>query len=376
MGRWPFKLWPVLVIFLLFTASCAGDKYSRGSGNMDSLEYARLLSIEGKEGYDLVRIRSPFDSTALLASYALVPDSIDPPADLPDDVKVLRVPLKSVTLYTDVHGHIIDELGAVSMVSCVIDAPYFKTRSITDGIASGKIADAGLSGSPSVEKIISTSPQALIVSVYEGMDLKGIDKLGIPVIYMADNMEATPLGRAEWIKFIGSLTGERSKADSIFSEVSDNYHALTRKVAKAQKRPKVLTETMYQGVWYVPAGESYQKIMLEDAGGKYPWADTGGSGSLNLSFEEVIDKSGDADVWLIRTFGRQLTKDALLADDDRYRHFNAFENGEIWIADTSVSGLFEEFPFHPERLLSDYIIIFHPELSDSLQLRYYQKIAK
>ena len=55
---------------------------------------------------------------------------------------------------------------------------------------------------------------------------------------------------------------------------------------------------MYQGVWYLPGGASYQAKIIEDAGGKYIWADDKSAGSLNLSYEEVLAKAHNADIWL------------------------------------------------------------------------------
>ena len=50
-----------------------------------------------------------------------------------------------------------------------------------------------------------------------------LDKLHIPLIEMADYMEESSLGRAEWMKFYGMLFGREKAADSLFNEVKSNY---------------------------------------------------------------------------------------------------------------------------------------------------------
>ncbi len=206
------------------------------------------------------------------------------------------------------------------------------------------------------------------------MDVKELDKLNIPIIYMADNLEVTPLGRAEWIRLFGILFGQKNRADSIFAEVEKKYLLLKEEAANYPTRPRVLVENMYQGVWYLPGGNSYQAQMITDAGGEYIWKDNKSNGSLALAFEDVIQKAYNADIWLLRLFGVDLTKEKLLGMDSRYSYFKTIEKDGVYYANTRTTPLFEEFPYHPERLLQDYILIFHPESKG--KTRYFQKMKK
>lgn len=45
---------------------------------------------------------------------------------------------------------------------------------------------------------------------------QNIKKTGIPVIFNGDWLEETPLGRAEWIKFLGLYT-EKKRKQIVFS---------------------------------------------------------------------------------------------------------------------------------------------------------------
>ena len=191
----------------------------------------------------------------------------------------------------------------------------------------------------------------------------------------ADNLEYTPLGRAEWIKFLGLLTGKEKEAQKIFNQVEAEYNALLQQSKEATNKPKVLVENMYEGVWYVPGGNSVSAQMLNDAGATYPWAQDKRNGSLPLTYEEVLAKAGDADIWLLKVFGQQLTKASLAEMDKRYTQFQPYKTGKIWYSDTSTSGLFDYSAFHPETVLSDYLIIIHPELAKGKTPRYFKQIA-
>lgn len=351
---------------------CKAPSNDDAAGDADNMMHsASLLRAEDKGDYIHVKILSADDSTRVAASYILVDKNKAVPDSLPQGT-LLRTPLSNIAVFTSVFAGALDELGAADAVKGVFDAQYFKLPFIAEGLKSGRVADLGMSGNPSLEKIRMLKPEAILLSIYEGMDVKGIDKAGIPLINMADNLEMTPLGRAEWIRFLGLLTGKREKADSIFAAVEADYSKLRDEASRYKRKPTVLTENMYQGVWYVPGGKSYQARLIADAGGNYVFASDASIGSLSLGFEQVLEKGGEADIWLLKLYGQQLDKEALLAMDSRYRFFKAIDKGGVFFADTKEKPLFEEFPFHPERLLSDYIAIFHPE--SKLQTRYFQQM--
>lgn len=337
------------------------------------MEYSRLLRVTPHDGYRVAEIINSKDSTIIDATYILIDNDSNLPDSFPSGI-VIRTPIDKLTVFSTVFTGALEELGKLETVKGVVDAEYFSQSYIKEGLKKGTVIDLGPSSSPSMERLAALAPQAILMSIYEGMDVKGIDKAGIPLIRMCDNLESEPLARAEWIRFIGMLTGTEHKADSIFAEVTKEYTKLKTEVAQYKNKPKVLTENMYQGVWYVPGGDSYQVRIIKDAGGTYPWQDDKTKGSLSLSFEEVLQKGNDADIWLLKLYNQRLTRDGLLSMDSRYAHFKAVDNGGVYYADTGTCPLFEEFPYHPERLLKDYILIFHPEAKG--QLRYFTPMSR
>lgn len=361
----------VLMLLLVAVAAggCSGGTRGSDDDGANVMRHSKLLKMTDGRGYTLATVVDAKDSTAVVARYVLVDRDAELPDSLPQGT-LLRTPLDKVALFSTVFAGVLDELGRIDAVRGVVDASYFSHPAIKKGLAEGSVADLGEASGPSIERIVALQPQAIILSIYDGMDVKGVDRAGVPVIQMADNLESTPLGRAEWIRFVGALTGRRTQADSIFNEVEKRYTQLAATASSYKNKPKVLVENMYQGVWYVPGGKSYQARMLSDAGAAYPWADDPQSGSISLSFEQVLARAGDADFWLLKLYGTQLDRETLEGMDSRYVHFKAVDNGGVYYSDTSVSPLFEEFPFHPERLLSDYIAIFHPE--SKLKPRYFE----
>jgi iron complex transport system substrate-binding protein len=137
----------------------------------------------------------------------------------------------------------------------------------------------------------------------------------------------------------------------------------------------VLLDKVTGSVWYVPGGRSTIGQMIQDAGGDYPWADDDHSGSVSLPFEAVLEKAGEADVWLFRySSDHDITPAELLSEHHGYDQFKAFRTGEIYGCDVERSLFYEESPFRPDWLLGDYIHILHPDLPNLPPLRYYKKL--
>lgn len=360
----------LFLLFIIVATSCGNrDTANESCGNI--LRHAKLLRIENHNGYKLAKVLNPKDSTIVDATYILVGKDNNVPENLPKGT-LLRTPIDNAVVFSSVFAGPLDELGKIDVVKGVVDACYFKQPEISAGLKSGAVADLGPASGPSLEKITAQQPQAIFLSIYDGMDVKNIDKCGVPVIRMTDNFETDPLARAEWIRLFGILTDTEAKADSIFKEVEKSYTELKQAASAYKSKPSVLVENMYQGVWYLPGGASYQAKIIEDAGGKYIWADDKSAGSLNLSYEEVLAKAHNADIWLLKLFGTDLDKKTLLGMDNRYANFRAVEHGGVYYSDTKKTQLFEEFPYHPELLLNDYILVFHPEAEG--KMRYFNKM--
>lgn len=277
-------------------------------------------------------------------------------------------------LFTCVYSHALKELDAQNIIKVVGDAGYMNDEFINEGLKNGNIIDGGSLQEPIVEKIIAAGPDMIVVSHYDGMDTSKLEKIGIPIVYLRESAEQNPLGRAEWIKLIGLIAGKKEKADSIFDKVKEDYNSLVKTASAAGEKPTVMTETMYQGTWFVPGGKSYASQLIKDAGANYVWAEDNSEGSLQLSFETVLSKAQNADFWLIRIFGVDLTLDKLKEMDSRYMLFKPTKNNGVWSSNTQKVPFFDETPFHPELILKDYIKIFHPDLLPDEECQYFRQI--
>ena len=287
--------------------------------------------------------------------------------------KIIKVPINSALVFSSVHTTPLEEIGAGNIIKGIADAEYFHSHFIQNELQKGRIKNVGNSLSPSLESIIELTPDVALVSPYENSGHGILDKAGTEVIDMADYMESTPLARAEWIKFLGVLTGKRHVADSIFNKVEIDYKNIADSKSYQEHKYSVLTETPVGNIWYQPGGQSYFGALIQDAGGKTLFSDDNKTGSIQLDVETVIEKAQNAEIWIIKSSG-PLSKSDLLEAIPMAKEIPAFKQNNVWYVNTSLTDFYDTLAFHPEKILEDFSKIFQPADNESTETKFYQKI--
>lgn len=358
-------------------SSCGGGVQSVTHGDGDTVEfkYAELLQVVDYGDYAVARIADPWKKGRTLHTYILVPEKSGDVDGLPEGT-VIHTPLTRAVPFTSVHSSLIMSLERQTSIAGVADLQYIGIPYIKEQCSNGSIADVGNAMNPNVERIIDISPDALLVSPFENSGGYGkVEETGIPIVECADYMETTALGRAEWIKFYGMLLGAESTADSLFCVIDSSYNALKTIVSKETKRPSALIDKMTGAVWYLPGGHSTFGTLLADAAIDYAFADDNHSGSLSLSFETVLEKCGDADIWLFRySSNHPITYAELLSEHRGYLEMNPFRTRQCYGCNVNTSMFYEEGAFRPDFLLSDFIRIAYPDKKLSGQPHYFKRL--
>lgn len=366
-----------LLLCAVLLSSCGGRQTpsSQDEGDTVAFKYATQLTVVRHQGYTVATLKNPWKPGKTLHQYILVPsDGIT--NEIPTEGTIVRTPLKHSVMFTTVHCAMLMSLGKQDCISGVADLKYIKIPWVQEQVRSGRIMDVGEGMSPVVEKIIDQRPDALFLSPFENSGGYGrLEEIDIPIIECAEYMETSPLARAEWLRFYGMLFGCEAKADSLFAVVDSSYNTL--KDLYTVDKKTVLFDKVTGSVWYVPGGRSTIGQMIRDAGGLYPWAGDDHSGSVSLPFEAVLEKAGEADVWLFRySSDHDISYQELLSEHHGYNQFSAFRSRQVYGCDVERSLFYEESPFRPDWLLNDFIRILHPELDGLAPLRYYKPLRQ
>ena len=367
---------PVVFVMFFCGSGCKGHLQESTISEGDTLtQHARLLTlINHGNGVISAQVKNPWDTTRYLGRYLLVDRNLkDGEFEVTEGYAVIKVPVTSALVYSNVHAAPIEEMGALDAIKGVADGDYFTSQRIRKRLASKEIVDVGNSMSPSLEKIIDLSPEIVLVSPYENSGHGVLDNSGVEIVEMADYMEPTPLARAEWIKLLGVLTGKTTESTNIFAKVESEYEKRRKTNDKQVLRPRVLADLPYSGVWSQPGGKSYVAALIRDAGGKPLLDEDVSTGSVQMDIANVLELGSKADVWIIKHL-TSLTKSDVVSMVPVATDFDAFKEGNIWLANTSAVPLFDDIAFHPERVLLDYMRIIHPERELKSETEYFQKI--
>ena len=373
----------ILFTVVVALASCQGGNntsLSSATGDTIALKYSSLLTIVEYDGYTVAEISNPWKPGKLLHRYYLVErgkGKEEREMSFPDGT-VIEVPIQRAAVFTTVHCALLTELGLGSHIVGVADAKYIKVPYIQEQIKAGRVVDCGNGLNPVVEKIMDVKPDVIMLSPFENSGGYGkTEEIGIPLIECAEYMETSPLARAEWMRFYGLLFGVSDQADQLFQQVDSSYNALSQQAAKAGEGRSVLVDKITGSVWYMPGGRSTIGQMLLDAGARYPWATDSQSGSLSLPFETVLERAGESDVWILRySSDHDLSYNELLSEYHGYRQLKAFRQHEVYGCNVELSMFYEDTPFHPDRLLCDFLQILHPDIIGLPPLRYYKKLKE
>lgn len=367
----------MVVVCVLSLLSCGGRTgHDIAGGDTVAMKYAEHITMVRTDSFTLVTLADPWHEGRTLHTYVLVPQGQKVPTGMPEGTLV-RTPLSRSLVSTSVHCALLQWLHREASVAGVCDLQYCRLPWLQEACRKGTVTDCGNSMSPTIEKVIGMHPDAILLSPFQNSGGYGrVSELGVPVIEMADYMETSPLGRAEWMKFYGLLFGAEKEADSLFRLVEHEYNQQKKLAKTSRVRRTVLMDLMTGSVWYTPGGKSTIGQMLADANAAYPWSDDKSSGSLDLPFERVLEKGIDADVWLFRYAGEPATRASLLAEEDGYSQLRAFRSGEMYGCNTMQTQFFEETPFRPDLLLRDLVIILHPDVRTLGGARYFVKVTR
>lgn len=366
----------LLIVLVLLPLSCNTAGSSNDVvivGDTLELRYASLLRMVECDGYTLVDVQNPWNST-LMNRYLLVPKDSQLPERLPKGT-LLRTPLDRLLVFSTVHTELLGSLGRISAVAGVCDAQYITQSDVREGLRNGTIKDCGSTLNINTEHVVQLSPEAVWVLPHENGGYGKLDKLALPLVECVEYMEASPLAGAEWVRFYGRLMGCAAVADSLFDVVEANYISLCDSIRQCNYRPTLMCELKSNSAWYLPSGGSTMGCLYRDAGADYLFADNAGRGSLPLAFETVLERAASADLWLVKyNSNTDKTYNSLQSEFDGYRHFRPFRERNIYACNLGRKRFYEETPFRPDILLRELAAIFHPEMFPGYRMRYYEKM--
>ncbi|MFI6756640.1 ABC transporter substrate-binding protein [Rhodococcus coprophilus] len=339
---------------------------------------AENFSLTYENSYQILTVDEPF-SGAEPESYVLVKCGAPAPELSGElaDAQQITVPITSLYSASTTHLPLVTELGVLDTLTGVSKGSFVSDAAVLDRIASGDVVEYAAGGTVDTEAVVLAAPDVLMTGGSDDPAYTQLRESGIGVVANAEWLEATPLGRAEWIKVMAALTGTEERAAEAYGDIRARYLDVAEKAAAADPAP-VLLGGMSQGTWYMSSGGSFMGKFFSDAGAQWPWDDVTTTGSLPLDFESVIAQASDAPTWLVVNSWTSIA-DAL-ADDERYGSLAAVGTGEVWNAnkatnETGGNDFYERGVLRPDLILSDLVAILHPEILPGHEFTFYRQLS-
>lgn len=329
---------------------------------IDGLVYADAMETVFAETFDIYTYRlsdgSAEDTCRLIdvhdsGSYLILPESgsagksaaWQKTADaVPASITVLQAPLDNLYVAATSSMALFDAAGAIEQVKLTgtkadgwyIDAPK-------KALAEGRMTYAGKYSAPDYELLAASDCQLAVESmmILHTPEVKEkLEELGIPVFIDTSSNENHPMGRTEWVRLYGVLTGHETEAEAFFEKEKERF-------AEAETYTDTgLTAAFFSisssGNVIVRATDDYIPRMIELAGGKYIFKDllneSGNSASVRLSMEDFYNTARDADYLIynatienpVKSIEELCGRSALLSD------FKAVQEGHVWQVQRSL----------------------------------------
>ncbi len=330
-------------------------------------DYTEQFSVYKYEnGYAVFDIREE-------GQFLLVPDGQEVPSDLPADMTVLQQPKRIylaatalMSLFTSMDG-----MDVVSMTSLEEDEWTFDAAQ--EAMESGSVKYAGKYREPDYEMLVAEDCDLAIEStmIYHVPEVQEqLENLGIPVLIDRSSYESNPLGRAEWIRLYGVLSGHEEAAEQFFAEQKKLIEGL-----EDFENTELTVAFFYvsaDGKAVVRASTDYVPMMIEMAGGRYAFADVvneSGTSSIPMSMETFYNIAENADIIVYNSSidSSVQTMQDLINKDPIIENLKAVQEGNCYTSGSSI--------YQRPDIAGNMIMDFHYLLTGKTdQLQYLSKL--
>lgn len=329
-------------IMLLLSLCACGQSADSGrhgltqTGSMD-LQYAQEFQVDYYEGgYDLITIEN--------SRYLLVPEGADIPEGLGSDVTILQQPLDNIYLAASSAMDLFLQTGAIDQVTMTsTSAESWAIPEIHDRVRSDDILYVGKYSAPDYEVVLDEGCDLAVENMmitHSPETKEMLEQLGIPVLVERSSYENSPLGRVEWIKLYGLLTGHLDTAEAFYEESARQVQAVAQETQEreGEERPTVVFFYITSaGYINIRTPGDYVAQMIELAGGRYAFTmeelgDQGDRTTINMDPEQFYAAAKDADILIYNSTveGEVPTLDALLERSPLLQDCRAVSEGNVW----------------------------------------------
>ena len=324
------RLLAVCLLVLVLTG-CGGEtarETAQPGTEPLELRYAQGFTVNlDREGRAFVTIQGG-------DRFQLVPQGLEP---LEGQGTALFLPLQNIYLADSAAADLFAALNSLDLLRLTsTKAADWSLPELRERMEAGELGYAGKYNAPDYELLL-----------LEGVDLalentmlthcpevrEELEELGIPVLVERSSYEQHPLGRLEWIKLYGLLTGRLAQATAFFEEQAAVVEGLS---SQDTGKTAAFFYVSANGSVVARQGGDYVSRMMELAGGRNVLAQRGETArsTVNMQAEAFFTQSREATILFYNATvdGGVDTLAELLDKGEWLAGCRAVETGQVWQA--------------------------------------------
>lgn len=363
------------LIFCLAALTACGKTSDSGAFDLENtpsehmeLLYAEQFSVDRYEnGISLVTVGDG-------KKYLLVPENET--VETSGDITVITTPADNIYLAASSAMDLFfgigadDRIFAASTLERDWSLPYVK-----QAMSDEDILYAGKYSAPDYELLLSEGCGIAIEStmIYHKPEVKEqLERFGIPVFVERSSYESHPLGRLEWVKLYGLMTGKEEEAEKLFSEQSELLQSVSQNGSAG--KTAAFFYISQKGSAVVRKPDDYVSKMIQLAGGEYIFTsddlntEENAQSTTDMQFEAFYAAAKDADVLIYSSTidGGIDDISALIEKNSLFADFKAVKSGNVWCTDKNM---FQQTTAAAE-IISDLNLIFTDNAGDETEFFY------
>ena len=328
----------------------------REAPKLSGLQYLSKDENEYAQGFAIYRYENGY---AVLAvddgrCHLIVPEGAEIPEGTAEDLIILRQPLDRIYLAASAVMCQFDEIGAVdNVILSGLEKDGWYIKAAREAMEKGTLEYGGKYSAPDYERIVASGVNLAVESTmihHTPKVQEKLEKLGIPVLIDRSSYESEPLGRAEWVKVYGLLTGHEEEAARAFEEQKSYVEELRGNTEAAstdasgsdsaapQKTVAIFSINSTRQVVTRGAGDYFGK-MVEIAGGTLSTPATdAGRATQTVSMESFYAAAEQADILIYNASIEDAPEDLqqMCAKDNILTQFRAVKEGNVWCMRSSL----------------------------------------
>jgi len=348
-------------------------------GNVVPMAHAKTFTVVEREGHRVVDLSAPIITwggaavgPVQHARVVLVPRTAEPPPLVGDlaGATVIRTPVNRIAVNLAPFEAMLRELGIADRLVAVGGVKSWDDD-IRRRARDGELAQIGYGWHmpPLVDTLLAARADVFLMSLGDlshAQHYERLLELGVPVVPAFLDAEPHYLGKVDYVRLIGMLTGRERDADAFVEMVTARVAELKRRAA--EQPPVTAISAWYEGgdVWMATVRNA-DNAFLVDANGVNPLGqldDNRLDSFQRISTEQLLERGRDAACWIARD-----THSARYPDVEVLEQFRAWREDCVFASDGMAKPEADAFDYYetavirPDWLLADIVGMLHPELA-------------